>query len=493
VGKECPVEDAVERLTQLIRGGADSTLPNAREALSALFGDRYHKRHLSRTAVRDALKLGTGEEGEQGVPFAGMINPDNPESGPYGGSSLVWFPAKDRGSLITFVVGTRGLSPDDGVLTRPGHRRRVAALRRVLANMDVECWSKPDPSNLSVAIPHSVSARFGGFEKALSRYGHEIYSLALVPADGDIDVVRRVVTAYLDLYAYERGWETLAAHRSERDSFLEMLRKDLFPEVNAGLVFERLKARHFVILQGPPGTGKTRLANEVLERQFGGRGFTIQFHPAVTYEDFVVGLEPDTAAGDALRFLVRPGWLVDACEQARDEPFLLVVDEINRADLGKILGEAIYLFEPGEIGRRTVTLAHPVHGSRSISMPTNLYVLGTMNTADRSIAHVDLAIRRRFTFITMMPERGPVASQGFALATDFYDRICDVFIEHAPAEALDLLPGHSYFLADSEEELRKRMRFELVPLLDDYLREGYLGPATTELNAVRDALDDAVR
>jgi len=58
---------------------------------------------------------------------------------------------------------------------------------------------------------------------------------------------------------------------------------------------------------------------------------------------------------------------------------------------------------------------------------------------------------------------------------------------------LDLLPGHSYFLADSEEELRKRMRFELVPLLDDYLREGYLGPATTELNAVRDALDDAVR
>lgn len=487
------MEDAVGRLTQLIRGDAENMASNARESLSALFGERYHKRHLSRTAVRDALKLGAAEDGDQGVPFAGVINPDNPESGPYGGASLVWFPAKDRGSLITFVVGTRGLSPDDGMLTRPGHRRRVAALRRVLASMGVECWSKPDPSNLSVAIPDSVSGRFEGFEKALLRYGHEIYFVALVPKDGDVEVARRVVTVLFDVYAYERGWETLTAYRSERDKLLELLRKDLFPEVNADLVNERLRARHFVILQGPPGTGKTRLAEAVLQQQFGGRGFTIQFHPAVTYEDFVVGLAPDTTARDALRFLVRSGWLVDACEQTRDEPFLLVIDEINRADLGKILGEAIYLFEPGEVGRRTVALAHPVRGSSTLSMPTNLYVLGTMNTADRSIAHVDLAIRRRFTFITMMPERTPVASQGLSLATEFYDRICDVFIEHAPAEALDLLPGHSYFLADSEDELRKRMRFELIPLLDDYLREGYLGPATTELNAVRDALDDAVR
>ncbi|MCK9358190.1 MAG: AAA family ATPase [Dehalococcoidia bacterium] len=486
------MEDAIGQLTQLVVGkaGVDT---RARELLASLFGERYHKRHFSKTMVRDALRLSPGEADDHGVPFAGFINPENSEAGPYGGASLVWFPAKDHGSLVTYVVGTRGLSPDEGMLTRPGHRRRVAAFRRLLAGEGVECWSKPDPSNLGTPVPRSVAGRFSDFAGALSRYGHEVYCLAHVPEDMEFGLARRVVTRFLDLYSYERGWDALVAYRTERDGFLSHLRQDLFPEVDADLVYERLKARHFVVLQGPPGTGKTRLAEEVLRQHFGGRGTTIQFHPAVTYEDFVVGLAPDTTAKDALRFLVRPGWLVDACRQAADTPFLLVIDEINRADLGKILGEAIYLFEPGEVGKRTVTLAHAIDGSNSLSMPANLYVLGTMNTADRSIAHVDLAIRRRFTFITMMPDRTPVASQGLALATEFYDRICDVFVEHAPAEALELLPGHSYFLADSEAELKKRFRFELVPLLDDYLLEGYLGPATTELQAVRDALDDAVR
>ena len=174
-------------------------------------------------------------------------------------------------------------------------------------------------------------------------------------------------------------------------------------------------------------------------------------------------------------------------------PFLIIIDEINRADLGKILGEAIYLFEPDEVGKRTVDLAHPVNGKSNFSLPQNLYVLGTMNTADRSIASIDLAIRRRFSFISMMPDRQVVAAQGLQLAVDFYDRICDVFVEHAPSDALDLLPGHSYFLVKDEAGLKKRLRYELLPLLDEYLRAGYLGPATTELNAVRDAIEDAVR
>ena len=487
------MDDAVGELTRLIMGAPKDDAAGAGELLSAVFGQWYHKRHYSKTAIRDVLRFGTDEEGDKGVPFAGFINPENSASGPYGGVSLVWFPVADHGSLLTLVVGTRGLSPDEGILTRPGHQRRVAALRRVLANLGIECWSKPDPSNLSVGVPQSVSARFPAFGKALSRYGHEIYCLAHIPRGTEEGLARQVVASFLDLYAYERGWEVLVAHQAERDQFLDLLRQDLFPRVDAELVADRLKARHFVVLQGPPGTGKTRLAEQTLQGQFGGRGFIVQFHPAATYEDFVVGLAPDASAGDSLRFLVKPGWLVDACEQAGDEPFLLVIDEINRADLGKILGEAVYLFEPGEVGKRAVTLAHPVRGSSRLSLPPNLYVLGTMNTADRSIAHVDLAIRRRFTFITMMPEREPVVSQGFSLATDLFDRMCTVFTEHAPTEALSLLPGHSYYLASSEEELKKRLRFELLPLLDDYLREGYLGPATTELQALRDALDDAVR
>lgn len=490
------MEDALSELTTFISNGLQEGSKTAREYLEALFGSRYHKRHYAKTAVRDALRLGMIEDGDQGVPFAGLINPDNPESGPYGGTSVVWFPTKDHGSIVGLGVGTRGLSPDEGILTRPGHRRRVAALRRMLASKGVvEAWSKPDPANLVVTVPKTILERFTGFEKALKRYEHEVYCMAAVPT-GEPNLAKIVVQSFFDLYSYERGWEIMAMYREEREQLLGLLRKDLFPIVNSDLVYEILKLRHFVILQGPPGTGKTRLAEEVRRQHFGGNGMTVQFHPAITYEDFVVGLSPDIGKEDLLRFDVRPGWLFQACESATENPFLLVIDEINRADLGKILGEAIYLFEPGEVGKRKVKLAHAVKDKTELSIPENLYVLGTMNTADRSIASIDLAIRRRFSFITMMPDREVVANQGIQLATQLYDRVCDVFVEHAPVDALDLLPGHSYFLlkeGEDENDLKKRLNYELLPLLNEYLREGYLGPATTELNAVRDAIEDVVR
>ena len=220
---------------------------------------------------------------------------------------------------------------------------------------------------------------------------------------------------------------------------------------------------------------------------------TIQFHPAVTYEDFVIGLSPDISQKESLHFKAQPGWLIKACQSAEKRPFLLLIDEINRADLGKILGEAIYLFEADRVGKRTVDLNHPVGGFNTLSLHPNLFVLGTMNTADRSIANIDLAIRRRFSFIRMMPERQVVVKNSIPLAVELFDRICDVFIEHAPSDVLDLLPGHSYFLADNEKDLKNRLRYELIPLLDEYLREGFLGPATTELYAVRDAIEDAIQ
>jgi 5-methylcytosine-specific restriction protein B len=486
------MEDILSDLTFFIAGGLQEREETARILLEKLFGGRYHKRHFTKSTIRDALKLGSYEEGDHGVPYAGLINPDNPESGPYGGTSIVWFPTNEKGSLIGLVVGTRGRSPDEGILTRPGHRRRTAALRRFLASNNVEAWSKPDPANLGINEPQTSLERFPGFEKALKRYGHEMYCLALVPPNNP-DIARRVVQTFFDLYSYERGWEILAAFKEEREELLARLREDLFPIVNPDLVNDMLRARHFVILQGPPGTGKTRLAGEVCTSHFNGNGMTVQFHPAVTYEDFLVGLSPDIGKEDLLRFGVRPGWLLQACQLANDKPFLLIIDEINRADLGKILGEAIYLFEPGEVGKRKVNLTHPVNGKTELSLPENLYVLGTMNTADRSIANIDIAIRRRFSFISMMPNRQVITEHSPQLAVTLFDRICDVFVEHAPADALDLLPGHSYFLAKDEAELKRRLNYELLPLLNEYLREGYLGSATTELNAVRDAIEDIVR
>jgi 5-methylcytosine-specific restriction protein B len=486
--------DALTVLADVIQKGLPEPDGGVRRVLQDLFGGRYHKRHFEPTLTRDAFALAR-EEGSDAVPFAGLIHPDNPPSGPYGGTSLVWFPTEEHGSLLDIGVGTRGLSPDEGILTRPGHRRRISALRRLLARLGIEAWTKPDPSALGVSIPKSSRDRFPGFERAFKRYEHEMYCIALIRRDTPPALARQVVQAFFDLYAYERGWQILKDFQEEFDGFHATLRRDLFPSVTAAEVNKLLRQRRFVVLQGPPGTGKTRLAEEVRRAHFSDRGMTVQFHPAVTYEDFMVGLSPDPKGG-SLRFDVRRGWLLEAARAAEKQPFLLVIDEVNRGDLGKVLGEAIYLFESGEIGgerARRIRLPHTVDGVAEFSIPENLYVLATMNTADRSIAGMDLAVRRRFAFMQVPPDRAVVEAQGLPLATRVFDRLCDVFVEHAPQDSLDLLPGHAYFLARSEAELRDRFRHELLPLLGEYLREGYLGPAATELYAVRDAIEDEVR
>jgi 5-methylcytosine-specific restriction protein B len=325
------------------------------------------------------------------------------------------------------------------------------------------------------------------------RYGAELYACAIVPRD--LERARMIVQAFLDVLAFERGWQVMKAHEREYDTFHAALRDDLFASPSAEEVDRLLRSRRFVVLQGPPGTGKTRMADEIRRRFFDGRGMTVQFHPAVTYEDFVVGLSPD-ARERTLRFDVRPGWLLEAARAAQEGPFLLVVDEINRADLGKVLGEAIYLFEPGEVGGdrpRRIRLPHPANGETEFSLPTNLFVLATMNTADRSIASMDLAVRRRFAFVTLPPDRSAVAARGVDMATRAFDLVTDVFVEHAPGDALQLLPGHAYFLVKDQREMSERLRFEVIPLLDEYLQQGLLGPASNELQAVRDALEDMAR
>jgi 5-methylcytosine-specific restriction protein B len=266
---------------------------------------------------------------------------------------------------------------------------------------------KGDPASIGIKIPPQARQLLGAsFEGAYSRYGDVIYAAAPVPRHDPVKA-RLVVQAFLDLYNFERGCKPLKAAQREYDDFHGGLRADLFPHVTPAGVHDLLKQRRFVVLQGPPGTRKTRMAAIVKRDFFGSRGQTVQFHPAVTYEDFVVGLAPQVD-GKELSFYVKKGWLLDPASEAASGPYLLVVDEVNRADLGKVLGEAVYLFESGEVGGpnpRRVELTHEVEGKRTFFFPESLYILATMNTADRSIAGMDLAVRRRFAFMTLMPAR----------------------------------------------------------------------------------------
>lgn len=156
------------------------------------------------------------------------------------------------------------------------------------------------------------------------------------------------------------------------------------------------------VLYGPPGTGKTFVAERLAQLLVGANGGfveLVQFHPAYAYEDFIQGLRPVATAGGRLDYQVLPGRFLQFCQKAqgRKGTCVLIIDEINRANLARVFGELMYLLE---YRGRSVPLA----GGGALSIPENVRIVGTMNTADRSIALVDHALRRRFAFIHLRPQ-----------------------------------------------------------------------------------------
>jgi len=296
----------------------------------------------------------------------------------------------------------------------------------------------------------------------------------------------------------ERGHTPLKEFQNDALDVQSAWFEYLMPKTARGDVVGLLKTRRYVIIQGPPGTGKTRMARQILTEDYGGMGQTIQFHPNTTYENFVGGLAPvEESNGDAtlgFRFAPKPGFLIEAAVQAAGNPsrdYLLHIDEINRADLGKILGEAIYLFEPDPEYPREINLPYdfgkPI--MRSLRLPNNLHVLGTMNSADRSIAILDVAVRRRFAFLSLWPSMKAVEQHGCELSQKAFQELVSTFIEHAADEALPLVPGHSYFLEKDEQRARTNLKTNLVPLLTEYLAQGYVSGFAESIRAYLQWLD----
>lgn len=168
-----------------------------------------------------------------------------------------------------------------------------------------------------------------------------------------------------------------------------------------------------VIFQGPPGTGKTYLAQELAkflaDSHLGERITPVQFHPSYSYEDFVRGFRPMLREGQA-GFKLQDGPLLRAAGKAREEPgskHFLIIDESNRGNLAKLFGELYFLLEYRD---EPIHMQYQEDDEEDFSLPENLYIIGTMNTADRSIALVDLALRRRFHFVDFHPDSEPVKS-----------------------------------------------------------------------------------
>ena len=262
------------------------------------------------------------------------------------------------------------------------------------------------------------------------------------------------------------------------DARIEYLAEDLLLEGRGFLddLVTQLGDNGQAILYGPPGTGKTYLARGLAEALAPDpdRRMLVQFHPSTSYEDFFEGYRPETGPDGTLSYRLTPGPLALLAEKAAADPgrrHVMVIDEINRANLPKVLGELLFLFEYRNESVRT--LYRP---DKPFRLPPNLWFVGTMNTADRSIALIDAALRRRFQFVPFFPDRGPASGLlerwlrangepewvGVLVDTVNDDLAHDLGGSH-------LLLGASHFMKKdlSVERLRQIWEYNVEPFIED--------------------------
>jgi len=262
-----------------------------------------------------------------------------------------------------------------------------------------------------------------------------------------------------------------------------------------------LERKSQVILYGPPGTGKTywaeitarelaahkrfgkafsELSAEEQEVIFGQNGLVqlCSFHPSYGYEDFMEGYRPRTQNGQMV-FELQDGIFKRLCLQAQQNPelnYYLIIDEINRGDIPRIFGELLTVLEKNKRGKKILL---PL-SRQEFSVPPNVYIIGTMNTADRSIALLDTALRRRFGFIELMPDTELLKDavvDGIPLGSWLHslnNRIC----QNIGRDARNLQIGHAYLMEKdrpihSLPRLMRVVQEDIIPLLEEYCYEDY--------------------
>ena len=276
-------------------------------------------------------------------------------------------------------------------------------------------------------------------------------------------------------------------------SLSDIARELLFDTSALERILKVLSDKRQIVFQGPPGTGKTFVALKLAEHLAGSedRVRLVQFHPSYAYEDFVEGYRPALEAGQP-SFKLRSGPLRQVAKDAAENPdftYVLVIDEINRGNLAKVFGELYFLLE---YRHRNIRLQY---SDEPFSLPKNLLMIATMNTADRSIALVDLALRRRFHFVPFYPDRPPV--QG--LLRRWIGRnapemgwVADV-VERANSLLQDrhAAIGPSYFMRPELDEERVRLVWEhsVLPYVEEYLFGAADRLADFDLDALRRATD----
>jgi len=297
----------------------------------------------------------------------------------------------------------------------------------------------------------------------------------------------------------------------------EIINDDISKYENMTNLKELLEYKKQIILQGPPGTGKTYTAKDLAEYTVTSEVHSdkeeqanfinsseqieiIQFHPAYTYEDFIRGIVTEPL-GEKINYVSKDKLfleLVDkAIQDADKKPYVLIIDEINRANLSSVLGELIYALEYR--GQSFKSMYADKNGKYELIIPDNLYIIGTMNTADRSVGHIDYALRRRFAFYDVLPTR--IETNDFEL--EMFEKVSKLFVkeiksniyelqssEHLSLEfqdrPQDIWLGHSYFFNKENIDFKLRIQYEIVPILQEYVKDGILNNTEEVKNIIKE-------